>query len=111
MMTVSSLRRDDAAGAAEVGDLRVLELAAHVLGDEGAAGEDGDVLEDRLAAVAEARGLDGERVDRAAQLVDDERGERLAVDVVGDDDDVLRHLEDALEDGQEVLHGGDASCR
>ena len=78
------------------------ELAAHVLGDEGAAGEDGDVFEHLLAAVAEARRLDGEGVDRAAQLVHDEGGERLAVDVVGDDDEVLRDLEDLLEDGQDV---------
>ena len=41
--------------------------------------------------------LDGERVDVAAQLVDDERGQCFAVDVVGDDHDVLRHLEHLLE--------------
>ena len=39
------LAGDDAAGAAEVGDLGAFELAAHLLGDEGAAGEDGDVFE------------------------------------------------------------------
>jgi hypothetical protein len=37
----------------------VLELEAEVLGDHLAAGEDGDVLQHLLAAVAEARGLDG----------------------------------------------------
>ena len=46
---------DDAAGAAELRDLRVLELQAHLLGDHLAAGEDRDVLEHPLAAVAEAR--------------------------------------------------------
>ena len=61
-----------------------------------------------LAAVAEAGRLDGEDVDRAAQLVHDEGGEGFAVDVVGDDDDVLRHLEDLLEDRQDVGDGGDA---
>ena len=44
-----------------------------------------DVLEHRLAALAEAGGLDGDRLERAADLVDDERGERLALDVLGDD--------------------------
>ena len=39
----------------EVGQLDVLELDAEVLGDAGAAGEDRDVLEHGLAAVAEAR--------------------------------------------------------
>ncbi len=69
--------------------------------------EDGDVLEDRLAAVAERRGLDGDSADRAPQLVDDERGESLAVDVIGENDDVLCDLEDPLQGGEEVLHGGD----
>ena len=76
---------DDAAGAAELRDLRVLELEAHLLGDDLAAGEDRDVLEHALAAVAEARGLHGDAGEGAAQLVDDERGEGLALDVLGDD--------------------------
>ena len=50
-----------------------------------AAGEDRHVLEHRLAALAEAGSLDGDRLERAADLVDDERGERLALDVLGDD--------------------------
>jgi hypothetical protein len=70
---------------AEVLDREVLELEAEVLGDRLAAGEDRDVLEHRLAAIAEARGLDGGDLERAAELVDDEGRERLAVDVLGDD--------------------------
>ena len=81
---------DHAPGAAEVGDLGLLERAAEFFGDQGAAGEDGDVFELGLAALAEAGGLDGEHVDRAAHLVDDQGGQRFAVDVVGDDDEVLR---------------------
>ena len=69
--------------------VRRVELAADLFGDDLAAGEDGDVVEHRLAAVAEARRLDGEHVERAAQLVDDQRRQRLAVDVLGDDDEVL----------------------
>src|SRR3954465_5278336 len=75
----------DAAGAAELRDLRVLELEAHLLGDGLAAGEDRDVLEHALAAVAEARRLDGHARERAAQLVDDERGERPALAALGAD--------------------------
>jgi hypothetical protein len=37
----------------------VLELEAELLGDDLAAREDGDVLQHLLAAIAEARGLDG----------------------------------------------------
>ena len=76
---------DDLAGPAEQLEADVLELQADLLGDDLAAGEDRHVLEHRLAALAEAGGLDGDRLERAADLVDDERGERLALDVLGDD--------------------------
>ena len=79
------LGRDDAAGAAEVVQRGAVELAADLLGDDLAAGQDGDVAQHLLAAVAEARRLDREHVDRAAQLVDDQRRQRLAIDVLGDD--------------------------
>ena len=63
----------------------VLELDAEVLGDRLAAGQDGDVFEHRLAAIAVAGRLDGGDLQRAAQLVDDERRQRLALDVLRDD--------------------------
>ena len=85
----------------------VLELEAELLGDDLAAGEDGDVLEHGLAAVAEAGGLDGADGEGAAEVVDDEGGEGLAVDVLGDDEEGLAGLGDLLEHGEEVLHVGD----
>ncbi len=88
-MVVSSFVDDDAAGAAEVLHRGAVEPAADLLGDDLAAGQDGDVAQHLLAAVAEARGLDGQHVERAAQLVDDQRRQRLAVDILGDDDEVL----------------------
>ena len=54
-MVVLSLSMRDALGAAEVLQGEVLELEAEVLGDGLAAGEDGDVLQHLLAAIAEAR--------------------------------------------------------
>ena len=74
-----------------------LELQADLLGDDLAAGEDRHVLQHRLAALAEAGGLDGNRLERAADLVDDERGERLALDVLGDDHERTARLHDLLE--------------
>ena len=62
-----------------------LELDAEVFGDALAAGEDGDVFHHGLAAVAEARGLHGADVERAAQLVHDQGRERFAFDFFGDD--------------------------
>ena len=85
----------------------VLELDAEVFGDHLAAGEDGDVLEHGLAAIAEARRLDGRDLEAAAQLVDDERGERLALDVLGDDEQRLAGLHDRFEDRQHRLQVGE----
>src|SRR4051812_32707239 len=97
----------DATGATELRDLRVLELEAHLLGDDLAAGEDGDVLEHALAAVAEARGLHGDAGEGAAELVHDQGRERLALDVLGDDQQRAAGLDDLLEHGQEVTDGAD----
>ncbi len=91
---------DDAARLAEGLETDLVELEADLLGDDLAAGEDRHVLEHRLAAVAEAGGLDGDDVEGAAHLVDDERREGLAVDVLGDDDERLARLDDLLEHGR-----------
>ena len=87
--------------------LIVLELDAEVLGDGPAAGEDRDVLEHRLAAIAEAGRLDGGGLQRAAQLVDDERRQRLALDVLRDDEQRPAEARHLLEHRQQVLHRAD----
>ena len=81
----------------------VLELDAEILGDHLAAGEDRDVFEHGLAAIAEARRLDGRDLEAAAQLVDDQRRQRLAFDVLGDDQQRLAALHHRLEDRQQRL--------
>jgi hypothetical protein len=90
-------------GAAEHVDRDVLELDAEILGDGLAAREDRDVLEHGLAAVTEARRLDGRDLEAAAQLVDHEGGQRLALDVLGDDQQRLAGLHHGLEDRQHAL--------
>ena len=75
----------DLLGLAQVGELDALEVDAEVLEDRLAAGQDGDVAEHRLAAVAVAGGLDRRDLEDAAQLVDDQGGQGLALDVLGDD--------------------------
>ena len=58
-MIVRALLLDaDRLGLAELLERDVLQLEAEVLADELAAGQDGDVAEHGLAAVAEAGGLD-----------------------------------------------------
>ncbi len=49
------------------------------------AGEHGDVLQDRLAAVTEAGRLHRADLDGLAHGVDHQRGQGLALDVLGDD--------------------------
>ena len=83
------------------------ELDAEVFEDGLAAGEDGDVFEHGLAAIAEAGGLHGADVERAAELVDDERGEGFAFDVLGDDQQRLAGVDDGFEHGHEVLDARD----
>ena len=98
---------DDALGATEVSHLDGFELDTEVIGDEAATGEDGDVFHHGLAAVAEARGLDGADVDRTAEAVDDEGSEGFAFDFLSDDQERLAGLGDFLEERQQVLHGAD----
>src|ERR1700687_15340 len=99
------LSHGHAARVAELLDLGLVELEDEIFRDDLAAGEDGHVLEHRLAAVTEARRLDGDGGEGAAQLVDYESGERLALDVLGDDQQRLAVLNDALQNGEQVLDG------
>ena len=82
-------------------------LRPDLLGDDLAAGEDRHVLEHRLAALAEAGRLDRCGLERAADLVHDERREGLALDVLGDDHERTSTLHDLLEHRQQVADRGD----
>ncbi len=84
-----------------------LKLDAEVFGDALAAGEDGDVFHHGFAAIAEAGGLDGANIDRAAQLVHHERRERFAFDFFGDDQQRFAGLGDLFEDRQQVFQAAD----
>ena len=79
----------DLLGLAELGELDVFELDAQFFEDGGAAGDDGDVFQHRLAAIAEAGGLDGGDLEGAAELVDDQGRQGFAFDVLGDDEQGL----------------------
>src|SRR5690606_24167620 len=98
---------DHLAGPAQQVEGGVLQLEADLLGDDLAAGEDRDVGQHGLAAVAEAGGLDGHRAEQAADLVDHQGGQGLALDVLGDDQERLAGLHDLVEQRQQVLVGRD----
>ena len=64
-----------------------------------------------FAAIAEARGLDGADVERAAELVHDQGREGFAFDVFGDDEQRLASFRDLLEHRQQVLQAARSSSR
>src|SRR5713226_812871 len=97
----------DLLGLAEVGHLDVLQLDAEVFGDGLAAGEGGDVLQHGFAAIAEAGRLDGADLQRATELVDDQGGQRFALDVLSDDEQRYAALGDLLQQREHILHGAD----
>jgi len=66
-------------------------------------GQDRDVLEHGLAAIAEAWRLDGGNFQTTTQLVDDERRERLTLNVLGNDQQRLAGLHNCFEYGQKSL--------
>src|SRR4029078_374691 len=90
-------------GPAEAGERHALQLDAEIFRDHLAAGEDGDVLQHGLAAIAEARRLDGRDLEAAAQLVDDERGESFAFDVLSHDQQRTDGLHHGFENREHRL--------
>ena len=80
------------------------ELDAEVFADDLTAGQRRDVLEHCLAAIAKARSLNSSDIQRAAELVDDQRGESFALDIFGDDEQRFAHLGNLFQDRQQVAH-------
>src|SRR6476619_1486254 len=74
-------------GATEHVERDVLELDAEIFRDRLTTGQNCDVLQHGLAAIAEARGLDSRDLQAATQTVHDKRGQGLAFDVFRDDDE------------------------
>src|SRR6202012_6064041 len=94
-------------GATEHGKRDVLHLDAEVFRDRLTAGQNCDVLQHGLAAVAEARSLHGGNLEAATQTVDDEGGERFAFDVFRDDDQRLAGLHHGFEQRQQLVWVGE----
>src|SRR6185437_593732 len=97
----------DFLGAAKVADLHAFELQAEVFRDGLSAGQDGDILQHGLAAIAEARRLHGANLQCAAQLVDDESSECFAINIFRDDEQRTALLGNLFQNGQKVLHAAD----
>src|SRR3954453_5125708 len=94
-------------GAAEHGKVDVLQLDAEIFRDRLAAGQDRDVLQHGLAAIAEARSLDGRDLQAAAEAVHHKSGQRLAFNVFGDDDQRLAGLHHRFEQRKQFVQRGE----
>src|ERR1700733_11983391 len=97
----------DALGAAQVFQAYTFQLDAGLFHQSLATGQDTDVFQHRFAAIAEARGLDCASVQRATQLVHNQRRQRFAFHFFGDDEQRLAGTGDLLEQRQQILHVAD----
>ena len=107
MMVVVSLSMVTLLRLTEVFDRHVLEFQAEVLGDRLATRQNSDVLEHRFPAIAIAWRLHRRGLQRAAELVDDQGRQRLAIDVVCDDQQRTAGTRDQLQQRQQILHRAD----
>src|SRR5262245_1994552 len=94
-------------GAAKIFNPDVSEVYTEFLGEGLASGQDRNVFKHRFAAIAEARGLDRADLQRPAQLIDHEGGERFSFYILGDDQQRLARLGRFLQERQQVLQQTD----
>ncbi len=93
--------------APQVRELDAFQIDPQVFEDGLRLGQHGDIAQHRFAAVAVTGSLHGTHAEDAAQLVHDQRGQRFAFDVFGDDQQRLIGLADRLQQRDQVLVGGD----
>src|SRR3954449_8960924 len=93
----------DLLGATKHGQRNVLHLDTEIFRDRLARGQDCDILQHGLAAIAEARSLDGRDLQAAAETVHHQRGQRLAFNVFGDNHQRFAALNDSFQQGQQFI--------
>ena len=97
----------DFLGTAELGKRSFIERKADVARNNRTARKDCDVFEHGAAAIAEARSFDGHNLQDAADGVDDQCGEGLAVDVFSDDDERTSSFSDLFKHRQKFANVAD----
>src|SRR6202035_3036442 len=90
-------------GATEHGERDVLHLDAEIFRDRLTAGQNRDVLQHRLAAIAEARSLDGRDLQTATQTVDDQGGKSFAFAVFRDNHKRLAALHHGFQQRKQFI--------
>ena len=97
----------DLAGVTELLHSRILEFKSEFARNDLAAGEDSDVAEHFFSLLTEGRSLDGNYGEGAAQFVQHDSGKSFAVNILGDDKELLAALNDLLKYGKDILNRGD----
>ena len=85
----------------------LFQVEAEFFGDHLAACQDRDILEHLFSSVAVARCLHCNYIECTAQFVDDQGCERLALDVLCDDEESCAGLYNLLKERQDILDVGD----
>ena len=96
-----------ALGGAQHVDGNILELYPEIFRNNLTTRQDSDVLQHRLPTIAEARRLDGRDLQAATQAVDDQRRERFAFDILGEDKKRATALNDSFQQWQHRLQAGE----
>ena len=97
----------DPANGAEILEGHLVEGHRPVFAHQGGAGEDGDVLEHRLAAIAEAGSAHGGHLQHAAVLVHHQGGEGFTVHFLRQDHQRLAGARHGLQHRHQVVDGAD----
>lgn len=92
-----ALADSDLPSPTEIGDLYVFQLDVEVFGDGPSTGQDGEILQHRLAAVAETGCPHGAHLQRAAELPHNESGQSLALNILRDDEQRFAAFSDLIE--------------
>jgi len=101
------LRDDDLLGRSHDGNIGIGEALSEVLRDELGTSGDSDILHGVTSVVTESRGLDAANLESTTELVDNEGGESLRLNILSNDEEGLLGLHAALEEGEELLDGAD----
>src|SRR5436305_4587083 len=93
----------DLLGGTEHVESDVLQLDAEILADHLTTGQDRKIIKHGFAPVAKARRLHRRDLEAAPQFVDDQGGERLALDILGNNQQRIAALDNCFEDRQQRL--------
>lgn len=83
--------------------ITVLVTDAHLFGNNSASSQDCNIVEDGLAVVSKTRGLDSCHRDASLDLVNNQVGKGLALDIISDDQERSLLLDCKLNEFEDLV--------